>query len=404
MTRRAALALALAFSWPTTADARGFEGPWVTTFGDMTLSASSDAVRGTYAMGGMLCDIEGRQKGDTLTFNYREPNASGEGWFQLSGDGESFEGQWRERGAPAWQPWKGRRPGSERALEGFAGLWNTSFGFMRLVDQSDGRLAGLYSYAQGSLEGRVEGRLFRFQYRDSASGEGEFTLSDDGRSLRGRWRAKGQQDWSDWSGARVVPVSGRRWLVIIEARWEESLRETEYSYGEMLKSFFTRAPHVQVRHRFFTDRASLSKWLREASFLAEPTIVYLSSHGSRKGLAADDGPADAALIAQALRYAPSVQLLHFGACDVMKGQVPAEIHRRLGADARFPISGFAQSVDWAASAITDFMYLDLILARDQTPGLAAQQLAALIPFSQGKVEGGPFDSVSFRLLPAPPTR
>lgn len=378
------------------ARAATFSGAWATTYGDMTLAESSAAVRGTYVMGREVCAIEGRREGDSLVFTYTEPDAAGEGVFTLAADGKSFAGRWRARGESAWNPWKGERPAAA-AEPGFAGLWDTRFGRLRLR-QDGARVAGLYSYGAGTLEGTVEGGVLRFRYKDSGAGEGEFRLAEGGRALAGRWQAKDEPGWKEWTGARVEPVSGRRWLYVVESRWEESVAEREYSYGEMLKVFFTRAPQVQVRQRFFHDRAGLVKWLREAAFLAEPVVVYVSSHGSPEGVSSDDGPIGAEPIASALEGADNVELLHFGACEVMKGTVAAELHAR---GARFPVSGFTEAVDWAASAITDFMYLDLILSRDFAPARAARSTGLLVPFATRKVKDAPFGEIGFRLAEPP---
>lgn len=401
---RASLLLLAAFlAGPARAAApKGFAGDWTTTFGEMTLAESSGAVRGTYLLDGQVCEIEGRLDArGALVFSYREPDASGEGRFRLSADGDSFEGEWRTKNGRAWNPWVGRRRGATPAAAGFEGLWETDFGRLRLTPGADGAWTGLYSYAGGTLEGRVEGGTLTFRYRDAQPGEGAFTLSEEGRSLRGLWRPEGKADWAPWNGVRVDPVPGRRWLVVIESPWETSLAEGEYSYGDMLKSFFSRAPRVQVRHRFFTDRASLAKWMREAAFLAEPTVLYLSSHGTEAGVETADGPAGAAELAVPLAAAGNLALLHFGACEVMKGGVPAELYRRLGPAARFPMSGFAEAVDWAASAVTDFMYLDLILSRDLPPAKAAEELRRLMPFAAKRSADSRYDGVSFRFVEPP---
>jgi hypothetical protein len=378
----------------------GFAGDWTTTFGDMTLIESSGVVRGTYQQDGFLCELEGRIEKGVLNFVYKEDGASGDGRFRLSADQDSFKGEWRRSGGKAWNPWLGSRRKPVVEARGFEGLWDTNFGRLRLKKSADG-YAGVYAYADGALTGSEKGGLLKFRYRDAKSGEGEFSLSADGRALRGRCRADGAAAWEDWGGARVEPVPGRRWLVVVESRWEGSLAEQEYSYGEMLKTFFARTPRVQVRQRFFTDKSSLAKWMREASFLAEPTVIYLSSHGTDKGLITDSGDAGAAELAAALKGAENVSLVHFGACEVMKGGVPSEFFRLLGADARFPVSGFAEAVDWAASAVVDFMYLDLILSRDLPPARAAEELRRLMPFAAARSADSNYDGVSFRLL-APP--
>ncbi|MBI4425862.1 MAG: hypothetical protein HY554_19185 [Elusimicrobia bacterium] len=394
------MSLAVLLAAPAAADAGAFAGAWSTTFGDMTLvEEAGGRVHGTYLMGGQRCAIEGRREGATLTFLYQEPDASGEGRFELAADGASFEGVWRPRGQSAWSPWRGARPAAGDRARGFAGLWATDFGRRRVAERG-GRLEGLYAFGDGSLSGNAAGRVLRFRYKDVAEGEGELALSADGSAFEGRWRPDGSAGWKPWRGRRVEPVSGRRWLYVIEARWERSLDEREYSYGEMLKAFFSRTPNVEVRRRSFTDRLSLVKWLREAAFLAEPVVVYVSSHGSREGVLADDGPVGAEPIAEALRVAPGVRLLHFGACDVMAGEVARSLRARLGdAAGRFPISGFTETVDWAGSALTDMTYLELILARDYDPARAAQETAELLPFSGRTGPRGPFGRIGLTLLP-----
>lgn len=396
-----AVCLTVLAACSASADA-GFSGDWATTYGDMTMSESSSAVAGTYLMEGTVCALEGRREDRTLEFKYREPDASGEGRFRLAADGNSFEGEWRANGTASFIPWRGRRRLPSQSAASFAGLWETSFGRLRLAG-TDAGFTGYYSYADGTISGRVEDGALKFRYKDQKEGEGEFRLAQNGRALRGRWRADGAGAWSDWTGLRVDPVPGRKWLVVLESRWESSLAEPEYTFGEMLKIFFTRTPSVQVRQRFYTDRSSLLKWMREASLLAEPVVLYFSGHGTAEGLETESGPATAEMLSGPLKAGGNTALVHFGSCDVMKGAVPAELQRLAGAGARFPVSGFAQPVDWAASAVTDFMYLDLILSRDLPPAKAAAELKRLMPFVSKESSTTPYDGVSFRLLPAPGT-
>lgn len=385
---------------------RGFAGDWTTTFGDMTLSADGDAVTGTYLLGDAACRITGRLDKGVLVFTYMEPNASGEGRFRLSPGADSFEGEWRVRGESGWSSWKGRRrrPGAKSVS--FDGLWLTSFGRLRLA-QSGGRVSGFYEYAGGSyVDGKISGRKLKFRYREEkAAGEGVFELSADRKSFSGRWRKDGAVKWGLWDGTRVEPVPGRNWLVVAEARWEGGLADREYSFGEMLRAFFARSPAVQFRHRFFTDEASLTRWLREASLLAEPTVLLISSHGLPEGVSVSGGVVGPAPIADALRFAHNLRLLHIDACLTMKGPFPRDLLQRLGRDAVFPVSGYTESVDWAASAISDFMYLDLIFSREYSPAQAAGQLGRLLPYTAAApVVGAPFASLGFRLVEPEPKK
>jgi len=400
MTRFLPTLLILAcFSASSLAAELDFTGDWQTTYGPMTLSESSGTVKGSYINEGSVISLEGKiQKNGVLEFSYRDAEDSGTGWFRLNDGALSFEGRMREQGSSGAVPWIGNRQWTPGSTETFAGLWETSFGRMRLKLEGN-RITGAYAYKGGTLDGYLVDGKFKFRYSDGADGEGEFSLVKGGRAFGGRWRADGDKEWRDWNGFRADPTPGVRWLVVLESRWESGLDADEYTYGEMLKSFFTRKSGVRVRQRFYTDPASLAKWIREASFLAEPVVLYFSGHGTVAGLVTDDGPAGAGAIAAALGGASSVALVHFGSCDVMNGKVPAELQRLTGG--RFPVSGFAQPVDWAASAVTDFMYLDLILSRDLPPARAAAELVRLMPFAARKNGKAPYDGVSFRFVPAP---
>jgi len=397
MTRLFTSLAALAFLAVNSA-ASGFTGDWSTTYGPMILSEASGTVKGTYIDEGEVRALEGKIKNGVLEFVYREGESSGTGWFRLDEGGYGFKGELREAGSVGAVPWLGSRRWAPQSGETFEGLWDTGFGRMRLRRDGD-RLTGIYAYAGGKIEGRLVDGAFKFRYTDSAAGEGEFRLVRGGRAFSGRWRPDGSPEWKEWNGFRADPSPGLKWLIVLESRWESSLGADEYTYGEMLKSFFTRSPDVRVRQRFYTDRASLAKWIREAAFLAEPVVLYFSGHGSVEGLNTDDGPAGAGDIAAALGDSGTIGLVHFGSCDVMNGAVPAELQRL--ANGRFPISGFAQPVDWAASAVTDFMYLDLILSRDMTPARAAAELVRLMPFAGKKSVKSSYDGVSFRFVAAP---
>lgn len=257
----------------------------------------------------------------------------------------------------------------------FTGLWDTSYGPMRVSDQGTAA-AGRYAHgAGGSLLGSVEKGKWTFKYKEpKGAGEGWFQLSKDGKSFAGKWRPEGRTTWEDWKGTLVAPVPGRKWLVVVEARWEEKLSEREYSYGEMLKAFFARDKNVEVRHRFFNEPEGMKRWLREAVYLPEPVYVYVSSHGEKEGIEPGDGSTvPLQELAAELASADNIKLLHFGSCMVMKGQIPPS---------RFPISGYTTYIDWNDSAISDFLYLDLMLSRDFSPEDAASQLPAKFPWSK----------------------
>lgn len=383
--------------------ATGFEGRWETTYGPMTLARDGDRVSGHYLFGEARCTIEGTVEKGRFLFTYREPSASGEGWFVLSADRKSFAGQWREKESEAWSPWTGRR--ADHAAQGFDGLWDSRYGRIRLVAGDDRHLRGSYASgggasSEGTLEGTLAGCRLSFRYAEAkAKGEGWFELAPDGAAFSGKWRADGSDAWTAWDGTRVAPVPGRKWLVVIEANWEQRLGEREYSFGAMLKAFFQRSPNVRVRHRFFRDEADVRCWLSEVAYLAEPVVVVLSSHGQPDGIPAGGATLGPRVFTEALCCAPNVELLHFASCLTLGESFGRDLLERLPRGVSFPVSGYSRSVDWGASAVLEFLYYDLILARDLAPDEAARQLPALVSFAgDGDVPGAPFASAGFRFL------
>ncbi len=218
----------------------GFLGSWNTTFGLMKLENSGKSqLKGVYILSQQPCQIEGRleNNGQKFVFTYRESQASGEGYFELSADGKAFSGFWRQKGHSDWQPWKGERFATKEGH--FDGVWKTDYGLMRLI-QKDADIEGAYDPASNSIiHGSVENERFNFTYKElNTEGEGWFQLNEPGNRFKGEWREKGSSQWSKWEGSRILPMPGLKWLVVVEARWETSLEQKEFSFGDMLKSFF----------------------------------------------------------------------------------------------------------------------------------------------------------------------
>jgi len=233
----------------------------------------------------------------------------------------------------------------------------------------------------------------------TTGGVARFDLSDDGEALHGKWKAKGQTTWKDWHALRVHPKPGVVWLVVIEAPWERSLQQREYSFGEMLRSFFARVPHVQVRQRVFSNEAALKKWCREVSYLAEPVVLSIAAHGTEKGIIVGRKTIKPEVIADSLRYAGNLKLLNFSSCLIMKGGQAERMIERQKGYARFPISGYSTAVDWGGSAVLEFLYYELILSRRMPPDKAAQQVHRLLSYAGPKdIPGAAIKSMGFRIL------
>jgi hypothetical protein len=240
-----------------------------------------------------------------------------------------------------------------------------------------------------TLEGRLnDGRLV-FRYREPrAQGEGAFELSANGAAFQGNWRADGTATDAPWTGERIVPVPGLVWLVVLEAYWQRRLGEREYAFGNMLREFFARVPHIEVRQRFFTNEEGFARWCRELLFLAEPIALVLATHGTPEGVTAHGEIIRAEPIADILRLNDNIKMLHLSSCLLMDSGPTGDFARVLRQELRFPISGYTTSVDWAASALIEFTYLDMILARGLDPQAAAKQVPTLIAFAGDR---GPAD-------------
>jgi len=268
----------------------------------------------------------GTLDGLKLTLTYEETGITGEGSFTLAPDGLSFAGQWRERGTLQWQPWSGRRITAEASetTGDFSGVWRTSFGLMRLI-QKGTAVTGCYTFGgQSEITGTTKAGVLQFSYTEPTGDKGtaEFKLAEDGATFIGTWKVTNRKQGGAWEGTRVKPMAGRTWLVVLEAHWESSLQQPEYSYGDMLRQFFTRVPGVAVRHRYFDGRDDFSKWCAELPYLNEPAVFYVSSHGTEAGITVGTQVLSGEFIGGQLRYAPEVKLVHLGACLAISGPVP----------------------------------------------------------------------------------
>jgi hypothetical protein len=365
----------------------GFIGEWFTTFGPMSLEPHGESIVGVYRYGTTEGRIEGAVAGDTLKFSYSEPNERGEGVFRLLRTGK-FAGSYTVSGDSRARRWEGER--------GWDGVWESDFGRVRLVHEA-GRVHGFYEGAGPSLiDGQLRDGRFEFRYREpTVSGEGWFQMSDDGGAFTGEWRAEGRTEWSPWSGRRIQAEPGLTWLVVLEAHWQRSLAESEYAFGHMLREVFARLPNVRVRQRFFHDAESLEHWCRELLYLPEPAILMIASHGVAEGLSVHGEVINTTRVLESVRYAENLKLLHFSSCLVgLDGE-------RALTKQPYPVSGYTTSVDWGASALLEFTYLDLMLNRSMDPAEAAAKLPALISYAGDSVSSdSPYPAAGFRFFPA----
>ncbi len=374
-----------------------FSSKWLTTFGPMELSQDGASVRGEYRYLSAACSLQGKVRNGRLHFTYQEPEIQGEGWFELTRGGKAFTGRFRPAGEDHWQLWEGEKVG-------FDGLWDSSFGPLRLIEEGD-RVRGFYTVgAVATLEGRRKGDRLAFRYREAkARGRGAFELAADGLSFEGEWRAQGDDRSRPWCGLRARPQRDLTWLVVIEAPWQRSLSEQEYAFGNMLREFFARLSGVRVRHRFFTNEPGLRQCLRDLLYIAEPIVLVLATHAGPEGVHVDGQTIGVPTLVEALGPVGNLCLLHFSACSLMKDPAVVGLFRSFSDASGAAVSGYTTSVNWAASAIIEFTFLEMVLGQGRPPAEAAEQLLRLLPFAgEGGVAEGAFPAAGFRIvMPGP---
>ena len=269
------------------------------------------------------------------------------------------------------------------ATANFTGTWETTYGDM-VLEQNGTSVTGWYSYGtMSTIEGTVtEGGKMMFTYDEgTAAGRGWFVLSESGTSFSGEWRAEGVQGWSSWEGHRADGEPST-WVLILEAEWQESMRENEYSFGEMLDAWLGRLEGIEIRHRFIHDLDDVRNFCAEAAVLPGDVYLVFASHGTTAGIALNSGTVSARDLAEALYPMTNLQLVHFSCCEIMAGGTDeAILNSRSNWRDDFAVSGYTTSVDWGGSAIIEFYYLNQILENGLTPLEAARALESDIGFS-----------------------
>lgn len=361
-----------------------FAGRWFTSFGPMILQQNGNQVRGTYGANGTENVLEGTVASGDLAFRYQEATEKGAGWFRLKRPG-CFAGEYLAEGLPHAQPWRGWHE--------FEGYWDTSFGRVRLFQDGESVHGLIESDLAGRLDGRIENGRLAYTFKGShISSSGFLDLDPLCLTLRGEWHEDGQTVHV-WHGQRAVARRDLTWLVVFEAHWQRALDESEYAFGAMLRQVFARLSRAQVRHRFFHDEESLIHWCRQLLFLPEPAILVVTGHGEANGLTVNGRVVDMRRMLDSLRLADSLQLLHFSSCLV--GQNVGEALT----GAPFAISGYTTRVDWAESALTEFIYLDMMLEKGLPPARAAEQLVSLVRFAGDEpIAGSPYLPAGFRFF------
>lgn len=273
---------------------------------------------------------------------------------------------------------------AEEAVD-FSGTWDTTYGTLVLF-QENGSVSGYYTLGgYSTIQGGVEddGKLV-FNYTEpSASGEGWFQLSDDGNRIAGNWRPDGGGAWHEWEGYRAgIGLAPSSWLVVLESEWQSSLSEDDYSFGQMLASWFARVEGVSVRHRFIHDGDDLKQFCLESSGLPGDLFLVIASHGTPAGIDLASGTVSSRDFLQAIEPCGNLAMVHFSCCEIMAGNLPrAIIDSRESWPSGFLVSGYTNSVDWGASGVIEIFYLNQILENGLEPPEAAASVIEDIDFA-----------------------
>jgi len=283
----------------------------------------------------------------------------------------------------------------------FSGSWETTYGLL-FLSQEGNSVNGYYTLGgYSTVSGTVDGEgILHFTYTEpSAAGQGWFRLSDDGGRIEGEWRPDGGGEWYQWEGDRTGSgLAASSWLVVLEAEWQASLGEEEYSFGEMLSAWFARVPGVQVRHRFVHDPDDLAHFCLESAALPGEVYLVIASHGSSSGIELASGTVSAPDFIRALNPCENLAMIHFSCCEIMSGRLP---HRILASRTDWPddfvVSGYTESVDWGASGILEIYYFNQILENGLKPAAAAAAVLSDIDFA-GERPTGNMDAAGFTWL------
>jgi hypothetical protein len=261
-----------------------------------------------------------------------------------------------------------------------------------LIEGDDG-VKALHEFAGAQLTCKRDGANLKIHLASgTVSGSGTIALDPLGARFSGEWQDTGQAP-RPFDGARVMSRPGLNWLVVLEAHWQRALEDAEFAFGRMLTELFARIPRVQVRHRYYHDEGSLLHWCRQLLFVAEPIVLVITGHGEANGLSVNGQIVPLRGLIDSLRSADAVQLLHFSSCLV--GQDSEKVF----GDIAFPVSGYTTSVDWAESALTEFIYLDMMLEKALRPHEAAAQLIKLVRFAGDEpTPGSPYHPAGFRFF------
>jgi len=170
--------------------------------------------------------ISGNVDGQNITFTWWEKTVKGmpyknaekgqrgEGYFQISDDGNFIKGEWRYEGSQNWDgQWSARRKFTRVNLNG---KWNSPEWGMMEFKQNGEKITGRYDYDGGQIAGELKNNRITFRWWEKTPagepyeiapkgerGDGYFDVSADGRTLSGEWKYEGSSGWNgSWTAKK----------------------------------------------------------------------------------------------------------------------------------------------------------------------------------------------------------
>jgi hypothetical protein len=168
---------------------------------------------------------------------------------------------------------------------GWTGKWEVTWGEMDFertemtLQQTGTTVTGTYPFDQGKIQGTVSGNKLIGQWSESPSysppddaGDFEFTMSDDCKSISGKYRYGSSGGWRDWNGI-LLTVAGTD----LNGNWEMG---GPYNAGEPCQI-------IQQGNdlTFINENGDQSG----GKFIDESTVIATDWEDGLKGTISDDG-------------------------------------------------------------------------------------------------------------------
>jgi hypothetical protein len=208
-----------------------------------------------------------------------------------------------------------------------------------------------------------------------------------------------------------------RKLVCLETYWSDGHARAfgERSVRPFLEGLAAQLePRLAVAHRFVESLAQLAAYTRRGKGLLwrdpeafDAPVFYLSFHGSPGKIHTSLARFGPARLCEAFRDwgRGYDNLVHFGACSVLKGARGERFAREfLEASGCRAVTGYATDVDWTESMLADLLFLRrFYLSPDPWRELAAIHESVLADFAPARRLGFRLvaSSASARATPAP---